>query len=425
MFLIFNQNCTVSHLKERTEKKCLNCGADLIGRYCHVCGQENLEPKETVWHLVNHFFQDITHFDGKFFSSVKYLLLKPGFLSKEYMLGKRASYLNPIRMYVFTSAIFFIIFFSITNTKKLIEQNPKNQNALHEGVKEWEAKIAKLQNNLKTADEDDSVEAVEEINQLKTQILVAKKLYGDSSNRKFNTDELAKIMVAAKIDSSVYRYMPKQAKDELNKDLTKENSKKPGENQGVGIVVNKGKYETLEAYDSAQKKLPSDQRDGWFRSLYEKKRIELYVEYHNDGKKFKEHLLENFFHSFPKIFFISLPFFALILKMVYFRRKEFYYTSHGIFTIHFYCASFILMLLYIFTQRIDRLIPWQWLKIPFWVFEIVLLLYMFIYLYKAMRTFYGQGRFKTFVKFIIVNFFGFMITIILLALSIFISAISI
>ncbi len=68
----------MSHLKERKEKNCLNCQATLYGRYCHVCGQENLEPKETVWHLIQHFFNDITHFDGKFFSTVKYLVTEAG-----------------------------------------------------------------------------------------------------------------------------------------------------------------------------------------------------------------------------------------------------------------------------------------------------------------------------------------------------------
>src|SRR4029079_8070293 len=88
------------------------------GRYCHVCGQQNLEPKESVWHLVSHFFNDITHFDGKFFTTLKYLLLKPGFLSREYIKGRRSSYLDPVRMYVFTSAIFFLLFFAFFYSEK-------------------------------------------------------------------------------------------------------------------------------------------------------------------------------------------------------------------------------------------------------------------------------------------------------------------
>lgn len=112
----------MSHLPQRKEKECLNCKTQVVGRFCHNCGQENIEPKESVWHLVTHFFNDVTHFDGKFFTSLKVLILKPGFLSKEYIAGRRASYLNPIRMYVFTSAIFFLVFFSIYNV------NEKNLN---------------------------------------------------------------------------------------------------------------------------------------------------------------------------------------------------------------------------------------------------------------------------------------------------------
>ena len=69
----------------RKETDCLNCGAMVQGRYCHVCGQENTEPKETFWHMVTHFFYDITHFDGSFFVTLKDLFSSPGFLSREYM----------------------------------------------------------------------------------------------------------------------------------------------------------------------------------------------------------------------------------------------------------------------------------------------------------------------------------------------------
>ena len=109
----------MSHSKIRTEKICLNCGTETTGRYCPACGQENIEPKQSVWHLITHFFSDITHFDGKFFVTVKDLFAKPGFLSGEYMVGRRASYLDPIRMYIFTSAFFFLIFFSLFDVKHL------------------------------------------------------------------------------------------------------------------------------------------------------------------------------------------------------------------------------------------------------------------------------------------------------------------
>ena len=108
----------MSKTKERAEKICLNCNTELYDRYCHKCGQENIEPKQSFWHFVSHFFYDITHFDGKFFSTLKYLIWKPGFLSSEYIKGRRRSYLDPIRMYVFSASLFFLIFFSMKREVK-------------------------------------------------------------------------------------------------------------------------------------------------------------------------------------------------------------------------------------------------------------------------------------------------------------------
>jgi hypothetical protein len=96
----------------RHDKTCLNCGHLVEERFCTRCGQENLEPKESFAHIVGHFFADITHFDSKFFITIKDLILRPGFLTKEYVAGKRMSYLNPIRMYIFISAMCFLVLFA-------------------------------------------------------------------------------------------------------------------------------------------------------------------------------------------------------------------------------------------------------------------------------------------------------------------------
>ena len=110
---IFSKIYIVSHSRERSEKTCLNCNTQLHGRFCHVCGQENTDPRESIWSIISHFFNDITHFDGKFFTTAGKLLVKPGFLPLEFIKGRRASYLHPIRLYVFTSAVFFIIFYAV------------------------------------------------------------------------------------------------------------------------------------------------------------------------------------------------------------------------------------------------------------------------------------------------------------------------
>ena len=194
-----------------------------------MCGQENLEPKETVWHLVNHFFQDITHFDGKFFSTVKYLITKPGFLSKEYMLGRRASYLNPIRMYVFTSAIFFVMLFSLTNAEKIMKLDEKPDKETAKGIKDWQKQKAKLQGELNAArlDKDkDTTETLDAIKELDEEIAAAKKNYGDTTTRKFDAKDVALLMLRANMDSIKAAGMPANVANTVTGAIAKHDSSK-------------------------------------------------------------------------------------------------------------------------------------------------------------------------------------------------------
>ena len=422
----------MSHLEERKEKICLNCNANLYGRYCHACGQENLEPKESVWHLVNHFFQDVTHFDGKFFSTVKFLITKPGFLSKEYMLGRRASYLNPIRMYVFTSAFFFVILFSLTSADKIMNlnenENDKNKPEKKEGIKDWEKQKARLQKTLKTEridKDEDSTETISSINEVDEQIAAAKKVYGDTTTRTFDTKDLGILILRANMDS-LKAGMPAGIGDKLNNALAKRDSAKKDDDDGVNAFgLSSGKYKSPGAYDSAQNKLPDAQRDGWIKRMAKRKLIAINIQYHKDKHGYFEHVRENFMHSFPKILFISLPFFALILKLVYVRRPQFYYTSHGIFAIHLYCSTFILMLVMILATNLHDSVSWTWLHVITDVINFAVWVYMLIYFYIALRKFYGQGKFKTFLKYCIISFLALMINVFLMLLFVLISAISI
>ncbi len=104
----------MSSLKLRKEKNCLNCGHTVEESYCTHCGQENIELKENAWHMIVHAVADYFHFEHKFFGTLKPLLFKPGKLTAEYVAGKRASFLHPIKLYIFISIVFFIVVFSGT-----------------------------------------------------------------------------------------------------------------------------------------------------------------------------------------------------------------------------------------------------------------------------------------------------------------------
>ncbi len=98
----------MSYKKYRVERNCLNCGAEVFGRFCHECGQENVETRDNFFHMVWHFITDYFHFDSKFFRSLLPLIARPGFLTREYWDGKRSRYIPPIRLFFFVTIIFMV-----------------------------------------------------------------------------------------------------------------------------------------------------------------------------------------------------------------------------------------------------------------------------------------------------------------------------
>jgi len=312
----------MSHSKERKEKKCLNCEADVFGRYCHVCGQENIETNESIWALISHFFEDITHFDGKFFKTIKVLLLKPAFLSAEYLKGKRASYFHPIRMYIFTSFFFFLIYFSFYQKK------------------------------------------------------------GTSTELKISQKELEK------------------RKDSISDVLLKEV-------YSYDIDTSKKNYKyTVKEYDSLLD--AGVIKDSWVDQKITRKSLFLKEKYDGKEGQILTDLIEKFFHTFPQVLFITLPLIAFLLKLLYFRRKNFYYVHHAIFTIHVYCAIFFILLISLWINSLLDLIHLD-KSIIDGIINFLIFVGSFFYIYKSLRNFYQQSRLKTFIKFILINIFSILI----------------
>src|SRR5690349_5024686 len=77
------------------EGACLNCGTLLVGPHCHACGQ-----RAHVHRTLGAFFHDllhgVLHFEGRTWRTLPLLIWRPGQLTREYIDGKRASYVSPI-----------------------------------------------------------------------------------------------------------------------------------------------------------------------------------------------------------------------------------------------------------------------------------------------------------------------------------------
>lgn len=150
----------MSHSPIRKDKTCLNCRHVVEQKFCPNCGQENTDSRKTFHHLFIHFFEDLTHYENAFWRTIKNLLFKPSSLTKEYLSGKRLSYLAPVRLYIFISFITFLLItlFPSNVNEKIV----KSEKALNEEISKNDATINKKTDkryfHFKTMKEIDSIQ---------------------------------------------------------------------------------------------------------------------------------------------------------------------------------------------------------------------------------------------------------------------------
>ena len=92
-----------------TAPSCQNCGAPLSGHYCAACGQRHEPHIHSLREFLAEAAESITHADSRVWRTLWPLLVKPGFLTKEFLEGRRARYLPPFRLYLVLSVLFFIV----------------------------------------------------------------------------------------------------------------------------------------------------------------------------------------------------------------------------------------------------------------------------------------------------------------------------
>ena len=88
---------------------CQNCGGDLDGQYCAGCGQRARVRVITMWELTRDLVGDVFELDSRLWRSIRPLLFHPGYLTEEYLRGRRVRYIPPFRMYLVLSLLFFFV----------------------------------------------------------------------------------------------------------------------------------------------------------------------------------------------------------------------------------------------------------------------------------------------------------------------------
>ena len=102
------------------ETACLNCGTPLIGSHCHACGQRGHVHK-TLGAFFHDLLHGVLHFEGKIWRTLPMLAWRPGQLTREYIDGRRASYVSPIALFLFTIFLMFAVFSALGADQALLE----------------------------------------------------------------------------------------------------------------------------------------------------------------------------------------------------------------------------------------------------------------------------------------------------------------
>lgn len=321
---------------------CLNCGTPLAGQYCGQCGQRASNRFISIWELTRDAFGDLFELDSRLWRTLIPLLIRPGKLTKDYLVGRRARYMPPFRMYLVLSLVFFVVAFF----------NPRDELAIfYEPVVE------------EVTDADDVLDAEE--------IAAAKREAQQA------IDELREEGVA--VDERAL-----EGFDRLGERAEEEGGIRIN-NDGINF----GDDCTIEEMDM------EGTPDWLTRRLTEERLIAVCKHWQSVGSDgFVKALLD----KVPASLIILLPLMALVLKLLYPLSRR-YYVEHLLFFVHYHAFFFLMLTLEILLARIGALVG-----VLDWLFTLVIVIasfYIPVYLFVAMRRVYGQGRIITFLKYIL------------------------
>jgi Protein of unknown function (DUF3667) len=337
---------------ENNNTTCKNCDKEFNEEFefCPYCGQkakDSLTMSVLFYNTISNYFS----FDARFLKSFFPLLFRPGYLPNKFVEGRRLLYLHPAQFYLFVSVIFFFLF--SFQTREYTSQADK---ALKKGF-EGES-VIKM----------DSI-SKKSLDSVKTEVL----------SQTLETNKIYTGMDAGEL---------KELDSIIN------NSAKYDDSYNFDLMFNKSEVDSLikaGATDEIILKAMGMKEDaGFFKRRF-------YSQLLKFQKKSGGGILQAFFDSIPIALFFLLPIFAFILKLFFWRRGSF--SHHLVFS--FYYFSFIFV---VFSIIMLANLFWE---IPDWI-DWILALSTFFYLIIAVKQFYRQGYFLSFIKTGLVSFFYFM-----------------
>ena len=393
--------------------KCLNCGhpLDISDKYCPNCSQANSTKKLTLKDFFDEFFSSLLNYDSKLLKTLSALMLRPGAITKDYINGRRITYTNPFRFLLSLAFIYFLMFTfnnrfaDLDKTARKFDGTISGGGPVSYDINSGDIVVDSLKMKQQAEEVLNSLDSIEKKHP--SVVFGLNKL--DSINNS-NSDVKEQLSFLDSINKS-------NKKDKINRDsLMAANpsgyfdsiSKKTGTDaffDKAGFFFTMIKKDTLFSFDQAREKYGIENNIS-NRMAFNSSNNALTI------IQRPSNFLNSTISKLPFVIFFFLPVFTVFIWLVYIRKK-YTYTDHLIFSFHIQSLLFILLILSLIVDTIFK------------ISTAALFVTLFsIYLFMAMKKFYGQGVFKTIVKYLFLNtiftILAFIVVLLLFTGSVFI-----
>ena len=285
---------------------------------------------------------------------------------------------NPFRFYLTVSVVFFLV---LGIGKSVDKFRSYSEEQVSKKTKDSIA-LAKINSEVLSKLDRDSIV----MNKLSKKVYTDEEI--DSIKKKLDKD-LQKVFIPEKARKSILKEVEREAKDTTN-----------GKIKGEDFSIDLGEYTPLNRMYRYQEKHPDVGPDEaldslgmkktfWNRFLFDRAKV---VKNFTKDKEARQEFFSQALSAGSIALFIFLPLFTIFLKLVHMRSRK-TYVDHLIFVFHTQTVFFMLLTIFFLIELFGA-------KPETGIFILLFLIYLFI----AMKNFYGQGYLKTFIKFCVVNF---------------------
>jgi len=325
---------------------CLNCGTDLKGPFCYFCGQPDRNFMRFFPALIRDLMEDLLDLDSRFMRTLKPLLFKPGRLTRNYMNGRRFRYAPPMRLYIFSSIVFFLLATFLSSDAISINGIEDENGIVHlsTGITEEEQKLLKQTLGSLPVDAQKQIE-IDKVIAESENVDPDKPLF-DTNELSFNDEPWNRETNPVDI-----KWLPDWVNDRINDEIEGSPQKAEQINDNPNLIVDK------------------------------------------------------VFDILPATMFVLLPIVALIFKFWYLFAKR-YYVEHLIFSLHNHSFLFVSLTLILLANVADTLLT----KYGYasaasgtgW-FITIIAIWIPVYMLISLRVVFQQGWLLTIGKFAVIG----------------------